>query len=222
MKMKNMLVGVTLIVVSIILILSSANVIPPLNILAGEISWITAVICILLILYVVKMLLSGSIAGIFVSLAFIFMLLEKNIAISLGMEGNNMMNNWVLLLCAILLEIGFSILLKPKKAQYQNRFSSAVVYVDLLDSKAKRFSNKFGDLTIRFENVEQLTGESRIYLDSKYGNVEIEVPSNIYYICMLENKFGYVSMQKNNADESAPKLIIEGKSRFGAAAIKIV
>ncbi len=220
--MKNIFIGLSLILISVMFILCSANVIPSVSFIDSEISWFAAVICIFLILFVIKKLINGRVGGIFISLSLVFMLIEKNIAISCNMDSKNIINNWILLLSVIMLEIGFSFLIKSQKNCKQNKFLTSVVYVDLQKYDNNKFLNKFGNLTIRFENAEQSADETKIYIDNKFAKTEIEVPSNVVYKCNIQNKLGNILEQKNIADESAPKLIIDGSNSFGNVCIKVV
>ncbi len=224
MRRKNIVWGLGLILIAVLLVLSATDLIPAFSTFAGEIAWEIALICFVLLLYAIAKLAKGKIGGIFLPLAFIFMLLEKNIAALCGLAESNIINNWLLLLCAVLLKIGFSLIFKKKnkKKKQEHTFSSAVVYVDLAKNESRQFSNQLGELTIRFENTGHYEGKTTIYIDNKLGETVIEVPSNLYYICNIKNKLGDLSLQKNAADASAPTIILEGENKLGEVTVKIV
>ncbi len=222
MKTKKIFWGIALVLIAVLLILNAIDVIPNFETFAGEISWWSVFISLLLLSYILTKLVKGKIGGIFIPLALIFMLFERNIATLCEMEDKNIINNGLLLLCAVMLKIGFSLLFKSKKSKHKYKLSASVAYVDLQNLNDKHFSNSLGELVIRFENVEQHIGKKTIYVDNKLGETVIEVPSCWYCICNLKNSLGDISMDTNASDVDAPTLVIEGNNKLGEIVITFV
>ncbi len=116
----------------------------------------------------------------------------------------------------------FSLLFKPHKKKRYNSFSAAVVYVDLQKNKNKVFSNKFGELVVRFENAELAESENTLSIYNNFGSMVIEVPAELYCVCNVKTKFGELVAPRNIAAETSAKLKIEGKNNFGEVIIKTV
>ena len=66
----------------------------------------------------------------FLSAAFLFMLFEGEIARYAGMKGDNILSNWLVFFCAVLLAIGFSMLLSRvrEKKEHHHFVKYGVTY----------------------------------------------------------------------------------------------
>ena len=109
MKSKKIFWGILLIALAGLLLLDAFGVWEPLAEKIGKIS-IWALICgAVLLLYIIRSLIHWKISRIFVPFALLFMLFEENIAVVCGLSKMNIINNWILLLVAVLLTVGFAL-----------------------------------------------------------------------------------------------------------------
>ena len=96
----------------------------------AEIPFFRIALCGLLLGLVVKSLTRGAIAEIFFPIAFIFMLLEDSIIGWCGLAVDDIMNNWLVLLCALLFTIAAGCLF-PKKLRFGVKSDGVgVLYVE--------------------------------------------------------------------------------------------
>ncbi len=219
MKTKKIFIGLTLILVATALILDAIGIIPALATVAGEFSWWVLAACIVLFSFAVTQVFKGQIGGIFIPLSLIFMLIEPNVATLCGRTDPNIINNWLLLGCAVLLSIGFALLFKGNKKRHHYKLSSAVSFVDAPRLENQYYTNKLGDLTIRFDNADQYTGGGTLHIDCKLANTTIEVPAGWRYTCTIDAKPGTVEEKNNNPDPTAPLLTIKGRCRLGVVTV---
>ena len=118
MKRQSIFWGVAFICTAILIIVDAVGTglgfldsIPVIKIILG-------VLC---LCWIVNELYKKQLPHIFFPLSFIFMLFEKEIAGLCGFENGEIISNWLVLLCALLLTIGTSIIL-PKS--YGNVFGN--------------------------------------------------------------------------------------------------
>ncbi len=234
MKMGKIFWGVGFILFAVVLILDALGIMTPLMSSVGEISLITLLGALLLISYAVSRLINGRIGEIFVPLAFIFMLFEKNIAFLCGLEDPNIINNWLVFGCAVLLWIGCSILFSGHK--YRSRhahrskkrtrggvnLAAAVNYIDASTFHEEWVENNLGALSIYFENADKYEGGGTLYIDNNLGATEINVPSSWRYAQSIDNSLGSVTTPLECGDPDGPLLIIKGDNNLGAVSIEFV
>lgn len=107
MKMKTgkLFWGLGFLLAAALIILDALGIIPSLLSAVGEVSVFALILGLLLLYYAIARLFKGRISAIFFPLAFIFLLFEKNISMLLGYEGADLINNWLVLLIALLLHV---------------------------------------------------------------------------------------------------------------------
>ena len=121
MKTWKIFFGVGLILIAVVLVLDALGILAPISSAVGPVSILACVAGLLLLSYTVAKLIKGKISEIFIPLALVFMLFEKNIAFMLGREDENIINNWLILGCAALVSVGFSILFSGLKRKNRRR-----------------------------------------------------------------------------------------------------
>jgi hypothetical protein len=163
------------------------------------------------------------------------MLFEKNIAYMCGLEETDIINNWLLLGCAFLIQIGFSILFsswnfkfkaskseKGKLGWSRSKLSSTVKYIDAETFGEEWIENDIGSCIIRFENAEKYTGGGTLHVENNIGSMVIEVPSSWRYIHNIENSLGSVTATADEGNPDGPLLKIVGENNLGPMSIKFV
>jgi hypothetical protein len=185
---------------------------------------------------------------IFIPLALIFMLLEKNIATVLGLSDPNIINNWLLLGCAVLLQIGFSILFshwkvkinfeenteyeiegdgihassKSKAKHTKSRFTSSVRYIDGETFGTEWVEGNMASTVIRFENAEKYTGGGTLHLENNLGSMVVELPAIWRFDVDIVNSLGSVVCPSEKGDPTSPLVVIRGENNLGSIHIKSV
>ena len=238
MKAWKFILGFVLIAVAVVLILEAVGVISPITSFLGEINFWQALGGIALVGSIIMVLSWKQFWMIFVPLGFLFMIFERNIAHVCG-GGEDLINNWLVFGCSILLSLGFLFLI-PKKRKIKhkfhgysrgksyvkgNRMGATSMYIDCDEfgrtEMEKYIENNLGAIEIHFENPENYAGGGILHLDNKLGAVEIHVPKNWEVRCEdVDLTLGVIDWNKNN--ENGPLLIIEGKVELGAVDVSRV
>ena len=219
------------ILLSVALILDAIGVLSWITSPFGEISLIGVVGAFLLLAYAISRIVKGAIEEIFLPLAFIFMIFERNIATVLGLADENIINNWLLFGCAVLLWIGFSILFSGirKKGRGGIVFTkgegaslgSSVKYIDCRDFKREEIENDLGSYSVYFNNVDKYEGGGVLEIDNNLGHIQINVPTGWNIVMQVDNSLGGTSYPSENYPEG-PTLTIIGDNSLGSVAVKYV
>ena len=231
MKAWKIFWGLGFILLAVALILNAIGVVPPLESVVGEISFIAIVGVLLLLSWVIERLVRGKISEIFIPLSFIFMIVEKNIAFVCGLEDDNIINNGLVFGCAALLWIGVSTLMSGIKKKKRKKFkimhktsesslASSVKYIDASDFSEEWLENDLGALSVHFENADEYQGGGVLHIDNNLGATSIFVPSSWKYIHDIDNSLGAVKADVDGGDPNGPQLIIKGENNLGAISIE--
>jgi len=223
MKTKRITAGLLFIAVAAILILDATGVIPALSGAFGEISfWRVSGALLLTCLAVYQLTVLSS--WFIMSLSLTFMLLEPNIAHLIKAPRADLISNWLLLGCTVLLMIGFSLLFDKKHSVKNtqkltvNRFSDCKKFIDGADFDKAVVKNRWGATEISFENIESYRGEGVLTVENYMGHIEIAVPKSWN---VKNNIGGFVSVVENDGsgNPAGPTLFIEGKNTMGLVEI---
>ncbi len=231
MKTSKLFWGLGFLLAAVLIILDVVGVMPTLLSAVGEVSVFSLILGLLLLSYAIARLCRGRIAEIFLPLALIFMLFEKNIAFLCGFESKNFINNWLVLLIAVLLAIGFEILLphnrKRKKhikvvaSESNNTFNSSTIYIDCTSFTPNTVANKFGECTVHFQNVDEYQGGQTLTVSNSLGAMTVNVPSFWTLNIDIDNTMGDVEAPPHR-DNGGPVLYIKGDNHLGALEINFV
>lgn len=238
MKTGKIFWGIALILLAILLVLDASHVLAPLeeNVF-GHISLWRLVFGFCLLYIVVRSLCRARFAEIFVPLALIFMLFEANISMLCGAVTPNIVNNWTLLLIAILLSIGTRMLLSPFRKRVSTdvildgtsaggrskaggSFGHHTVYIDSESLVPSFVESSFGACEIHFQNVENYHGGGVLHVEQNFGRMKIFVPRTWKLNLCVERNFASVEEQNRTAE--GPTLEIMGEINFGALRIVYV
>lgn len=239
MKAFKIFLGLAFIAVAVLLILEALGIAVSITGVIGEISFWQVIGGLFLISGIFKLLVSGKFWEIFVPLGFLFMIFERNIAYIAGMESDDIINNWLVFGCSILLSAGFMFILPGRKKKKNrknksgisvnvnlkdNEFGSAATYIDceefgntVMEQSVK---NKFGALEVRFDNVESYKGGGTLHVDNHFGAVEICVPKSWRIIDNIDVHLGVIDLDNDGDPQDGPTLTIEGDISLGAIDIE--
>ena len=244
--MGKIFFGLGLIILALFLVLDGMGVFLPTVGILGEISVWQILGGLLLLSYVIQRLIKLKPISTIIPLALLFMVFERNIAVLCGRSDHNIISNWLLLLCAVLLEIGLSMIFRQnrivrfKVKHKDDRFTvdgvefeadgsdssevnmgSNTVYIDCTDFTKKNVSNNIGSCNIRFENAALYKGGGQLVVENNMGATVINVPSSWRVKCKLDNNLGHVSC-KGDGDPNGPELIIKGENNLGSLRIVLI
>ena len=239
MKLNKIFWGLGFIFLAVALLLNALGVIAPFTSAIGDVSFITLLGGLLLLAYVIDRLIKCKFGEIFIPLAFIFMMFEKNIAHLCGREDPNMINDGLLFGCACLLWLGFNILLpkgrrrrkKARKAGHTSHckshwisssLTSTVKYINAEDFSEEWVENNFGSCVIRFENADKYTGGGVLHVENNLGSMVIEVPSSWKFIHDIDNSLGSVQADVDGGNPDGALLTIKGENNLGSLVIRYV
>lgn len=225
MKKKSIFWGVSLICAAILIILDSVGA--QLGFIMG-LPVIKIILGIACVGWLANELWKRLIPHIFFPIAFIFMIFERQIAYACGIESGEIMSNWLVLICALLLTIGTGLIFrkavfcgeKAKKSHKHDKrmMGQTVKYIDCSDFVQDDVDNSMGSAEIFFENTDSYLGDGVINIDNSLGSIVIHVPNDWQVISNIENSLGSVDIDPGSS--SGKKIIINGENSMGS--VKIV
>lgn len=225
--MKKIYWGLVLIAAAVLILLSCMGV----NLgFIGLLPVTDILLAVLLLSFSVGAIVRRNIWFIPFPLAFVFMLFEKEIAQYRGMEDENFVSNWLVLLCALLISIGLSLIFKPfckhgGKTVFicddskGTRFGSETKYIDCTNFENYFYSVNMGDGNVYFENVENYKGNGTLSLKCRMGNINVFVPSAWCVKSDIVTNMGQTTVQ-NGGTPDGPVLNITGTNKMGNIDIK--
>ena len=239
MKAGKFVLGLVFIAAAALLILEAVGVISPVTSIIGDITFWQAV-------GGIAVIAAGTLLSwrqfwvVFLLLGFLFMIFERNIAYVCGIEGGDIINNWLVLGCSVLLSVGFTFITPDRKKwtnvcgkagigakDKRNKMGYATVYIDCNEfgntDMERRIENKMGALEIHFENPESYLGGGTLYIENRIGAVEIHVPKEWKVNSdNIEVAVGAIDTNHDKETADGPELIIEGCVNIGALDISRV
>lgn len=240
MKFWKIFAGLGLILAAVLLVLDALGIITPIVSVVGEITLFEIVGGLIIIALIIERLIRGKIPSIFFFLAFLFMLFEENIAYVCGLENENIISNWLVLLIALLLTVGFSILFSSKKRkkfhishgsrggtlEYSGKYAesnlgASAIYVDCTTFSPSHIENNLGSCSVHFQNVESFKGGETLYVENNLGSICIHVPKEWTVKSSIENNLGGTNVASNEL-ESDLVLYVKGENNLGSLSIKYI
>ncbi len=227
--------GAVCLVLAVKILLEELGVKAPFMTFVGELSLLTLILGVILIYRIVSSLIKGRVERVVFPLAFLFIIFEKNIAVLLGREESNIINNWTLIGCAFLLWLGMLILFGKKrgtsknssgKRTVKNSMGDRTVYIDSSDFFRVGLENSMGALTVNFENADQYTGGGELRIENNMGAAVVNVPSQWQYETNIENNLGVIKLENGKAEGyeagKGPMLTVTGENNLGSVVIRFV
>lgn len=174
---------------------------------------------------------------IFLPLGLLFMLLEAEIAKWVCLADANIINNWLVLLAALLADTAMIILLPGKKrakthffssnirtegakeSRDKNCFGESVIYIDASTTTQSFVMNKLGETNVYYQNADKAP-EGVIYelnVENLMGETTVHVPCNWVVINEMTCTLGEINTRENPEGET--KLIIRGHNKMGETSI---
>ena len=226
MKKNNVFWGIILILLAVILVMDASGVSIPLEGSFGEVSILALIGGVLLLAFAISRIVNGKFHEIFFPLAFLVMLFEDNIATYLGREDPNLISNWILILCALLLTIGFSILIPQGGKNFTFNIGgkcggSSTVYVDSITFVTENVENNMGACTVHFENADRYTGGGVLNVENNMGSVTVCVPKGWHVVSKIDTNMANTSIP-SSGDPNGPTVTITGENNMGSLRVEFV
>lgn len=170
------------------------------------------------------------------------MLFDRWILMVAGSPRDKIAPVWLMLLVALLLSIGFSILqhtLRPNrnvilgidgkkiashvKSHVGGKVTgSSTQYFDCTEPFHGNVENNLGETNVFFSNAEQYQGESSLFLDNNLGAMILHVPEDWQVIAAIGNNLGSVEAPMSAHACPEKKLILKGENNLGSITVKYV
>ena len=152
----------------------------------------------------------------FFPIALLFMLLETEIAAWAKLTDENIINNWFVLLAAVIADSAFTLLIpKRTKKEHSNRFSNATHYFDVSKTTKSNVYNRMGNTEVYYQNAELADPavELELTVSNKMGNVSIYVPTDWIVEDEISNHRGNVEIRENTG--CGIRRILKGENKMG-------
>ena len=215
-KLGLIIWGLALIFAAVWLILDSTGVIA----VDGGFSWWRILLGVLLGAWLVAVCIKLRFTDIFFPLAFLFLVFEGPIATALGKE--DLINNWIILLAALLLTVGTKIVFSKhgvvhissgdtvsKNENVQGKLGNSTVYFDAADIDAQKISDNLGKVDVFFTNKEQYPGSGVLTICDNLGVVTLHLPKEWDVMTQTSDNLGRVFIpEKDVPGEKTITLVI--------------
>lgn len=250
---SNVFWGVALILTALLIILDAVGKSAGLF----ELSVFKIIVCLLIAAWGVSELIKGRFAHIFLPLGFIFAILQRDIAGWAGHVGPVLDENgekvidaatglvktepklfastWIVIVVALLLQIGFSVLLPKRKialdsnanrhatvergdGYYENDLGASTCYVDASKLGYYKVENDLGKLDVYIENVETYAGNGTLEVDNNLGQTVVHIPTGWAVDNRMTASLGSVSCSVPTT--GSPMLTITGSCDLGNVSIQ--
>jgi predicted membrane protein len=230
MKTWKIFWGLGFVLAALFILLDAFGVITPFLDVVGGVSAVQLIGALFLIAFVISRIIKLKFHEIFIPLALLFMLFEDNIAFMLGLENDNIISNWLLFGCALLLSIGVSILTpnrrffkfaKSSHSKKNHAIGSSTRYIDCSDFVEEYISNTLGEIVIHFENEASFTSGAVLNIENKLGEVVVYVPEQWNVKLNISSKLGDVE-QKGKGNADGPTLVINGTNELGDVVVMFI
>ena len=226
---KSVIWGIALLLVAAALILESLGVLTVLSDFAGGIS--LPILLLAMIFLCIGIINCRRHPYNFVwYLTWLFLLFENNIAYLCGREDPNLINNWVVLLCALLVYISLHLLFgkHPRKWNWQwngkDKFinGSNTVYIDCASFEHKHVENDLGATDVYFTNAEQYTGGKTLQVENNLGQTTINIPA-VWTISMdTESNLGQIDGPDGYGTPGGPILHLNIENNLGHVSVRFI
>lgn len=158
---------------------------------------------IVLLAWIVSEIVRGKFNRVFFPLAFLFFLFEEPIALNfLGRtkENTDLINNWIVILAALLLTVGFSILLRKSGLSPVSSVSNRVFYVEASGLTDYKVRESVGKTEVYVTNRDRYEGNGQITVEENVGKVVLHLPRTWTVVLQKSDNLGSVQIPPQDAD----------------------
>lgn len=205
--------GLGFILAAVLIVLDAVGVIAPLVGVMGEISVFALLGVLFFLAMIISLCVKGKLSQIFFPLAFIFMIIEKNIAKLCGFESDNIIHNGLVLLIALFLSVGFGMLFSSKRRK-RKKHGYTVTY-NINDSKDNDDNDAdYGDADDDDKKRQFAAGGS-------LGSHTVYVDCKSFCPDIVENNLGACVVHFENVEEYVGNKTLRVDNNLGAMTINV-
>ena len=106
-----------------------------------------------------------------------------------------------------------------EQIRVENNFGTAIRYINSDDFKGAELENKFGSLSVYFDNAIIQTGSASVNVDNNFGETKLYIPKEWKVVDNLPHAFGSVNMKGRCEGTSNCVLYLNGSTDFGTVTI---
>lgn len=232
-KSSGVFWGIALILAALLLIVDSLGT----SLGIFDLPLIKLALGVILVAWTVSELVKRKPSHIFFPPAFLFILFRADIAGHFGLE-EDFISVWTVLLCALLLQIGTSLVFSRSKKRgsgvhadggayisrganggsCENNLSSGVCYIDAANLGYQRIENNLGSMNVFIENADIYTGNGTIEVENNLGSTKIHIPSAWRVDVRIERSLGSVA-DRTSHNNLGPVVVICGDCSLGSIEI---
>ena len=170
------------------------------------------------------------------------LLFDRTILMALGSNRQHVASLWQMLLIALLLSIGFSILkhaLRPDHHGFTHADGERIaefvtsktkgkvpgnstLYFDCTEPLHGNVENNLGATNVFFSNVEQYSGGGTLFVENNLGSLTLHVPEDWLISAAIDNSLGSVTVPPSPLANSQKNLILKGENNLGSITVKYV
>ena len=195
-KFRPVFWGFVLVIAAVMLILGATDAIPIKD--TSWFAWWRIMLGAIFGGWFIYELVLLKIPNIFFPLAFTFMVFEAPLANALG-KGNDLISNWIILLVAFLLTIGFSLLIPKQNFVKNANFTRSTFYYDAgKDLKEAFIHDNVGNAEVYITNRGSYDGMGVIKVFDNLGKVTIHVPGTWRVDTQAADNIGRVEIPKQD------------------------
>lgn len=235
---RNIFWGAFLVLGAALLVLSQLNIFPKVGI------W-SILLTIFFVSFLITSLYSLRFGGIFFSLAFLGIIYKHQLHIEV-------LSPWTLLLVALLLTIGFHMLVPWRIRLHRSsrafrritraieadddsegdgtgdpvhlsvHMGGSIKYVNNDNFKSAIISSSMANMKVYFDNAVIRGKEAVIQIDSSMSNIKMYVPMDWNIISDVDVSMGNIDLPENKRFEGQPKLHLVGRISMGNVKIRPV
>lgn len=198
-RSQNVFWGIVLILTAVVLILDGIGYelgygIKPWRIILG----------VVLTAWLISNIVKRHFADIFFPLAFMFIVFEKPIAHAIGRADNdlNLISNWVVLLAALLLTIGFGKIFKKSSIVSINgeptKIGSSTLYFDASNLSNASVQDNLGSVQVYITNRDAYVGGGIIKISDNLGKVTVHLPKDWDVVTQVSDNLGKVHVPEKD------------------------
>ena len=248
MKKGKLFFGLGFILLALVVLLDAFHVLDPMKSAVGDISIIKLLLAVMFLGYAVSQACKRKIEQIFIPLAVAFLLLEENFGALAKPPVDDLVSNWLIIGCAVLLHIGFSVLFSDggftvtvhgeqgeehteeeydtvagKRTRHSSAtLTSTVFYIDADTFGTEYVESNLSSTVIRFDNPEKYMGGGELHIENNLGSLVVEIPKEWRFEADIDKFLGSVKIPRENRDLTAPLIRLSIENHLGSVSIQYV
>lgn len=155
-------------------------------------------------------------------LAFEFLIFEAPIAHAIGHKSNNLINDWIVLLAALLATIGLGILLPSKKQKVNGHEvlpGNSTLYFDAADLSTAAIHDNLGNVNAYITNRDAYTGNGVIHIKDNLGKIKLHLPQEWNIILESHDNLGSVSAPEQKDGVYTHSITVNVHDNLGSISI---